>query len=59
MEKHHQEIVAFHNKYKGFHVLFMGFKDDNFFKQAFLLVFVIRVVIFNLIIALLIDFPLI
>mmetsp|Transcript_29645 Transcript_29645/g.27095 ORF Transcript_29645/g.27095 Transcript_29645/m.27095 type:complete len:211 (+) Transcript_29645:1144-1776(+) len=57
-KKNRQAIIDYHNKYKAFHVLFMGFKDHNFLKQAFLLIFVLRIVIFNMIIGILTENPL-
>ena len=46
-------------KWESYYVLFRGYKDDKIIKQAFMFIFVIRMLIYYIIVAYMIDFPLV
>lgn len=52
------QFGEFSKHYEGSDVLFKHFKDNSFFSQSFLLIFVIRNLFFNLVLALLSEIPL-
>ena len=57
-ESWHSEIEGFSKRYEGSEVLFKQCKNHTFVSQGFLLIFVIRNCLFNLILALLPEEPL-
>ena len=46
-------------KWENYQVLFRGYKDDKIIKQAFMFIFVMRLIIYYIILAYMIDFPLV
>lgn len=52
------QYIEFIKRWEECHVLFMGFKNKNHCTQSFLLVFISRIIVFNLIIAYFFEYPL-
>ena len=53
-----EEMRRFAEKWEYYQVLFRGYKDDSMIKQAYMFFFVVRIAVYNLIVAYLIDHPL-
>jgi len=50
--------IAFNKKWESVQVLFKGFKDSSFIQQAFLFFFVLRLALFNYMVAYMFAYPL-